>query len=121
MQEFKKIFENFKSLLVPYSSELILRTDDSNNYYLDTHHVMSNKKHLFFGSAKIGKRYVAYHLMPVYVNPELLQDITPNLKKRMQGKSCFNLVQYDSELIAELDVLTRRGYEDYKSKGYIEN
>ena len=119
MHEFKKIFEDFKFLLVPYSSELILRTDDSDCYYLDTHHVMSNKKHLFFGSAKIGKRYVAYHLMPVYVNPDLIRDISPSLEKRMQGKSCFNLVQYDPELISELAVLTRRGYEDYQSKGYI--
>jgi hypothetical protein len=40
---------------------------------------------------QIKKNYVIYHLMPVYLNPGLLEGMSPGLRKRMQGKSCFNL------------------------------
>ena len=45
---------------------------------------------LWFGAVQIGKAYVSFHLMPVYMCPELIPRITPALKKHMQGKSCFS-------------------------------
>ena len=47
--------------------------------------------------------------MPVYVNPKLLNNISPELKRRMQGKSCFNFKKIDESLFEELAVLTKRG------------
>lgn len=52
------------------------------------------------------KSQVAYHLMPVYVHPELLTDLSPELRRRMQGKSCFNFTKVDRDLFAELGALT---------------
>ena len=40
--------------------------------------------------------------MPVYVDPGLLDDVSPELRKRMQGKSCFNFTSVDEPLFAEL-------------------
>jgi hypothetical protein len=37
-----------------------------------------------------GKSYVSFHLIPVYMFPDLLKGLSPALEKRMQGKSCFN-------------------------------
>jgi hypothetical protein len=34
--------------------------------------------------------------------------MSPGLRKRMQGKSCFNFTKLDEELFAELAVLTER-------------
>ena len=65
----------------------------------------------WFGATRVGKRYVSYYLMPVYVQPSLLDDLSPALRKRMQGKSCFNFAKVDETLLAELEALTRRGYE----------
>ncbi len=65
------------------------------------------KKDLFFGMVKIGKAYVSYHLIAIYVYPELLNGLSPELKKRMQGKSCFNFTSIDEELMEELEDLTR--------------
>ena len=70
---------------------------------------------LFFGAVKIGKRYVSFHLMPVYVHPELLDGISPELRQRMQGKSCFNFTRPDDALFAELGSLTGAGYNAYLS------
>jgi hypothetical protein len=49
--------------------------------------------------------------MPIYVQPSLLDEVSPALRKRMQGKSCFNFAKVDEPLLAELEALTRRGYE----------
>ena len=45
---------------------------------------------MWFGAVKIGKAYVSYHLMPLYMNEPLARTVSPQLKKHMQGKSCFN-------------------------------
>jgi len=103
-----------------YSHSLIVVEDEVDNLYLNTHHIMKNKKPLYFGGVKIGKSYVSYHLMPVYVFPELLNDISPELKKRMQGKSCFNFKKTEQNLFEELGVLTKCGFEKYQEAGYID-
>jgi len=52
--------------------------------------------------------------MPVYMYPDLLQDISPDLKKRMQGKSCFNFKKVEPDLFTELATLTRKGAKKFK-------
>jgi hypothetical protein len=54
--------------------------------------------------------------MPVYMYPELLQDVSPNLKKHMQGKSCFNFKKVEPELLKELEALTCKGAEKFKKE-----
>jgi len=80
---------------------------------------MKNKKPLFFGAVQIKKNYVSFYLMPIYVQPKLLEKISEALKKRMQGKSCFNFKEVDKDLFEELGDLTQAGYEYYKNEGYI--
>lgn len=87
---FQAIFLRLKSLFNPFASNLVVVTDSDTTFYADTPFTQKNKKPMFFGSVMVNKGYVAFHLMPVYCFPELLKDISPELKKRMQGKSCFN-------------------------------
>jgi hypothetical protein len=42
------------------------------------------------GTVRKGKAYVSFHLMPLYMNEALTRAISSDLKKRMQGKTCFN-------------------------------
>lgn len=114
-----EIFQQLKKILTPYASEMDVVTDTPDNYYLNTHHVMKNKKPMYFGSVKIRKNYISFHLMPVYVFPDLLETITPELKKRMQGKSCFNFKTEDTKLFQQLKALTQAGYEKYEDTGYL--
>jgi hypothetical protein len=119
-QAFKEIFTRLKSILSNYEKVLVVKTDSPENYYLDTNYIIEhNKQNLFFGAVKIRKNYVSYHLMPIYACPDLLESISPELKKRMQGKSCFNFKKFDEELFKELSDLTKAGYEKYKSKNFI--
>ncbi|MCB0103018.1 MAG: hypothetical protein KDD74_13305, partial [Anaerolineales bacterium] len=76
------------------------------------------KKELFFASAQIKKNYVSFYLMPVYMYPDLLKNISPELKKRMQGKSCFNFKTVEKSLFNELNELTKQGFERLMKEEY---
>ena len=108
------IFERLKAILSVYAKELVVVHNKEGHYYLDTHPSEVNPKGDFFAATTIRKKYVSYYLMPVYCNPDLLLDISPELKKRMQGKSCFNFKSIDETLFKELEGLTALGFEDYK-------
>jgi hypothetical protein len=119
MPDFNAVFIQLRSIMVPYATALDLKTDDSFELYLDTKYVQKNKKPLFFGAVQIKKSYVSFHLMPVYLKPQLLDGISPNLKDRMQGKSCFNFAQVDKMLCKELALLTKAAFTSYKEQGFV--
>ena len=67
----------------------------------------------------VGKRYVSYHLMCVYMASDLLEAMSPELRSRMQGKSCFNFTKVDDELFDELSAITARGRDLYAARGWL--
>jgi len=72
---------------------------------------------MWFVEVKIGKAYVSLHLLPLYMSPPLLELVPPNLKKRMQGKACFNFKAAPSaELLAELRQLVEAAIKDWTAK-----
>jgi len=114
--DFPMVFEQLKNILQPYKPRLTLTADTFDSYSLDGPYSEKWKKVLFFGAAQIKKNYVSFYLMPVYMYPELLQDISPELRRRMQGKSCFNFKKVEPELFKELAKLTRLGAEKFKKE-----
>lgn len=114
--DFSSVFEKLKSILKPYAEKLTLKVDTSDTYYIDGPYSEKWKKQLFFGSAQVKKNYVSFYLMPVYMYPDLLNDISPELKKRMQGKSCFNFKKVEPDLFDELAVLTRKSVEKFQQE-----
>ena len=70
-----------------------------------------------FAGVKLGKRYVSYYLMSVYLRPDTV--ISPELTKRRQGKSCFNFTRIDEGLFDELADLTADGRELYSEQGLL--
>jgi hypothetical protein len=117
--DFQPVFHALRAILHPYAERLVVTRDDANEFYLDTHHVMENGRSLFFGAVQVKKRYVSFHLMPVYERPELLVDVSADLRARMQGKSCFNFTRVDEESFAELAALVAAGHESYRQRGYV--
>jgi hypothetical protein len=57
--------------------------------------------------------------MPIYMYPDLLDSISPELKKHMQGKSCFNFKKMDETLFLELDELTHHSVERIHREGVL--
>jgi hypothetical protein len=113
------VFLELRTIMAPYAEKLDAKKDDETELYVDTKHLQKNKKPLFFGAVQVKKAYVSYHLMPVYVKPELLDRVSPELKARMQGKSCFNFASSDQLLFKELAALTKAAYASYKEQGFV--
>ncbi len=112
-------FAALHRILYPYAERLVCKSDRPGELYVDTAFVMNNGKPLFFGAVLTRKRYVGYHLMPVYVHPPLLDPVSCALQARRHGKSCFNFQTIDGALIEELARLTERGFEYYREQRYV--
>ena len=117
--DFPAVFEQLKAILEPYAPHTVVTAEGEAGYSLDAPKPGPNKKPMFFASAIVNKNYVSFHLMPVYVHPELLDGISDILRKRMQGKSCFNFKALDEDTLAELRQLTERGFEAYVQDGLV--
>jgi hypothetical protein len=68
----------------------------------------------YVAGTRVGKSYVSYYFMPVYGMPELLDGLSPELRRRMQGKACFNFTKVDETLFAELATLTATGIDRFR-------
>ena len=118
--EFKEVFEELKSIFKPYAKKMDVASDTADCYLLNTRFIMKNKQPLCFGGVRQGKNYVSFYLMSVYATPDLLQAMSPELRKRMQGKSCFNFKEVDKKLFSELKQLTKAGAVRFSDGKFIE-
>ena len=119
-KDFERVFNELKSIFKPYAKKMDVASDTDTYYLLNTRYVMRNKQPLCFGGVRLGKNYVSFYLMSVYASPEFLKNMSPELKKRMQGKSCFNFKEVDKKLFAELKSLTKAGAAKFSDEQFIE-
>ena len=117
--DFTVIFETLKRILQEYEGRVVITADTPENYSLNTQFSKKFNKELFFAAVSIKKNYVSYHLMPVYMYPDLLAGLSAGLRKRMQGKSCFNFKSIDGELFTELARLTRQSAERARAENIV--
>ena len=103
------LFASLAGLLRPYSGRLFVKSDTDSNFYLEES--QSTGKPQMFAAVQAKKGYVALHLFPVYVKPELLESISPTLRSRMHGKSCFNFKREDQVPRDELAHLIERAHD----------
>ena len=118
--EFKQVFEELKTIFKPYAKKMDVAHDSENYYMLNTRFIMKNKQPLCFGGVRLGKNYVSFYLMSVYTSPGQMKSMSPELKKRMQGKSCFNFKEVDKKLFSELKTLTKLGAAQFSDEKFIE-
>jgi hypothetical protein len=117
---FDKVFTKLKAIFRPYVKKMDVAADNQTYYLLNTRHIMKNKQPLCFGGVRMGKAYVSFYLMSVYASPDLLKSMSPDLKKRMQGKSCFNFKEVDEKLFKELAKLTKEGAARFSDGKFID-
>src|SRR5881398_1228917 len=118
--DFTEVFEQLKTIFKPYAKKMDVSHDTDQYYLLNTRYIMKNKQPLCFGGVRLGKNYVSFYLMSVYASPELMKNVSPELRKRMQGKSCFNFKEVDKKLFAELKALTKDGAVKFSNQKFIE-
>ncbi len=116
--DFAAVFAALKPLFTRHAKKGVVLHDEPGKYYLGTHEVRAKDGYrTWLGGIEIKKTYVAVHLVPVYADPSLLDDISPALKKRMQGKNCFNFRSIEPELFKEMGQLIDTGVKAFEKAG----
>jgi hypothetical protein len=118
-QEFQAVFDALRKLLSGYEDRLACKWPNPGYYYLESTTPTYKKRPMAFAGVRTGKNYVSYHLVPVYAAPELGKNMSPELKRRMQGKGCFNFTTVDERLFREIESLTEAGYRNFKKRNWL--
>jgi hypothetical protein len=108
-------FAALRQVLAAHSKRLTVIVDKPGDYQVGSP-TMKDRigRPLFVAAVQTRKNYVSYHLMPVYMRPDLLKTLSPRLTKRMQGKACFNFITVDPDEAKELSALTRAGIAAFR-------
>ena len=101
------VHERLKAILAPYRDRLRVARDGPGGMTLELPEY-AGQPWGFAAGTRLGKRYVSYYLMGVYGDAGLAAAISPELRRRMQGKSCFNFSRVDEALFTELADLTAK-------------
>ena len=103
------VFEHLAGLLRPYAERHSIKTDTPTHLYLEE--CVSSAKPQMFAAVQEKASYVSFHLFPVYTKPELLADLSLELRARMQGKSCLNFKSVEQIPTEELKALLEAAHE----------
>ena len=122
--DFAAVFGLLKAALEKQARKLSVKADTAVEYSLVTKSPSPFPQHkgqpLYFGSVRLGKAYVSFHLMALYMNPTLTETISPALRKRMQGKTCFNFkIHPGPEALSELQRLTEAGFDIFQKRKWL--
>jgi hypothetical protein len=122
--EFATVFETLKGLLEKNARDLAVKADTASDYSVTGKVASPFPQHkgqpMWVAAVRLGKAYVSFHLTPLYMNPTLQKTISPELKKRMQGKACFNFKKEPTPSERnELAALTKASLKDWKAKKWI--
>ena len=93
MPDLASIYADLHRILEPYAVILDAKRNDESELYVDTRHLQKNKKPLFFGAVQTKKSYVAFHLMPLYLQPALLASVKLKAASMMQMETDFTEAQ----------------------------
>ena len=118
---FPSIFARLKPVLARHSERLHVKMDTPEEYVVTGKSPSPFPQHkgqpLDFGYVRLGKSYVSIHLLALGMAPAA---VSAELKKRMQGKTCFHFSSGPSEeLLTELQRLTDDGLRAWAQQGWI--
>ena len=113
--ELKETFATLRGVLAAQAKRLVVLVDKPGDYQVASATLKDRTgRPLYIAGVKTGKNYVSYHVMPLYMKPDLLASVSPTLKKRMQGKACFNFTAVDGEQLNDLATVTKAGIAAFR-------
>ncbi len=120
------VFARLRAILEKHAARFNVSSDTSDRYCLEgavgpaTLRAWGGKArraHIPVAWVESGKSYVSFHLMAV--DPALRGAMSPDLEKRMQGKTCFHFTIVDEPLFAELERVTAQGLTAFRKAGFV--
>lgn len=117
------IFRKVRALVKKYSKDMDVRSDTDKNFGVyGTKTVTAYNKEvegIYFASAIINKNFIGFYFFPIYTHPADFENIPPELKKCLKGKSCFHIKVEDDLLMEQIDCILNQGMKLYKKVGWL--
>ena len=104
-----ELVAELRALLVPYEDVL----EPHELYGIEVLHRPGAKMHDWFAGVRPGKDAAKLMLLPIKSHPELTEDISPQLRKRLSGDALFTLKPGDEGLLPELEAVVQRSFDAY--------
>jgi hypothetical protein len=123
-KEFDSVFAHLRAILKRQSGSLSVADDGPKRFCLEapigpatlkSWGGKAKRKTIPVAWTEIGKAYVSFHLMGLEAASSA---ISPALKARLQGKTCFNFSAPDRTLFEELETVTARSIAALRKAGY---
>ena len=112
MADLDAVHARLKSLLGRHREGLAVTADGPGGMKLEVPG-LEGKPWGYAAGTRLGKRYVSLYLMGVYASPGIVAGLSPELRARMQGKSCFNFTTIDEGLFEEVSGVIRRSMSGF--------
>jgi len=115
MADFDVVHDRLKAILLPFANgDLVVTKNGPDGMALEIAG-LEGKPWGYVAGTRKGKSYVSLYLMPVYASRELDASLSPELRRRKQGKSCFNFTKIDEPLFAELEAVAAKGIPGFRA------
>ena len=131
MENLENIFLKIKKILVSKSTNLLVKDKyigSQAKQQKPAYHLYGNKEVRLFGKKPQPtyvagviqqKNYVSFYFSPIYSHPDYFKNISPELKKLLKGKSCFNINKITPQLLKEIEDILKVGIRKYKEIEWI--
>ena len=114
MTDFEAVHARLREILLKHRGDVAVTTDGPGGVAIEIPG-LEGKPWGYVAGTRLGKSYVSYYLMPVYASAELDASVSPALRRRKQGKACFNFTRIDEALFEELEHLTAKGIPAFRA------
>lgn len=131
MEQLEKIFLEIKGILEKNSETFVVK-----DQYIGSQAKQEKPAYHLYGSKDVSlfgkkpqptyiagviqqKNYVSFYFSPIYSHPDLFSNISPDLRKVLKGKSCFNINKTNPQLLKEIESILKEGINKYKEIDWI--
>lgn len=74
---------------------------------------------IYFASIMPKPKDVRLYFFPIYTDVTAFENIAPELRKCLKGKSCFHIKKLDKHLEEEITKMIAKGVKVYQEKGIL--
>jgi hypothetical protein len=107
--ELAAVADRLQAILEPYRGRLEAGTI----YGVSVLRRPGARAHGWFAGVQVADGYVKFNFLPMHGHPELLDGVSPMLRKRKTGASVFRFERVDEALFTELEGVVARAYDIY--------
>ncbi|MFX1419149.1 MAG: DUF1801 domain-containing protein [Promethearchaeota archaeon] len=131
MEKLENIFLELKKILENQSNNFLTKDQyigSKAKQRKPAFHLYGNKEVSLFGKKPQAtyiagviqqKNYVSFYFSPIYSHPDIFKNVSPELKKFLKGKSCFNINKTTPQIYKEIEDILKTGIDKYKEIGWI--